>query len=71
MPEIECYAKKWGNSIGIVLPKSLVQKNGIKPNEKLVIDVKGMCKAKEFFGLLPTWKINTQKLKDEIRKGWE
>ncbi|MFH0837414.1 MAG: hypothetical protein V1870_04755 [Candidatus Aenigmatarchaeota archaeon] len=27
-------------------------------------------KAMEFFGLLSDWKISTQKLKDEARRGW-
>ena len=27
-------------------------------------------KAKEFLGLLKDWKNDTQKIKDEARKGW-
>jgi len=71
MAEVECVAKKWGNSIGIVLPKDAVKEECIKPNEKLVCDIKKIRKSKEFFGLLPKWKTDTQKLKDRLRGGWD
>jgi len=71
MSEIECTAKKWGNSIGVVLPRNIVKEENIRPNEKVVVDIKKTHKAKEFFGLLPQWKVDTQKLKDKLREGWE
>ena len=71
MSEVECVAKKWGNSIGIVLPIKTVKEENIQPNEKILVSVKKLHRAKEFFGLLPNWKVDTQKLKDELRKGWE
>lgn len=71
MVEIETKTKKWGSSIGVVLPKALVEDIGIKPNEPIIIDVKKRHKAKEFFGLLKNWKRATQGIKDEMRKGWE
>lgn len=71
MPEIECTTKKWGNSVGIVLPKDLVDNENIKINEKVVIDIKKVHKAKDFFGMLPNWKADTQKIKNELRKGWD
>ena len=71
MPEIETTTKKWGSSIGVVLPKKLVEEAGIKPNETIVIEVKKRHKAKEFFGLLKDWKRNAQEIKDEARKGWD
>ncbi|MBI2670431.1 AbrB/MazE/SpoVT family DNA-binding domain-containing protein [Candidatus Woesearchaeota archaeon] len=70
MVEIQTKAKKWGSSIGVILPKSLVEDIGIKPNETITIEVKKSHKAKEFFGLLKGWKRSTQKIKDEVRKGW-
>jgi len=38
---------------------------------KRVKKVKIECKVKEFFGLLPNWKVDTQKLMREIKKGWK
>ena len=71
MVEIETKTKRWGSSIGVVLPKSLVEEVGIRPNETIVIEVKKRHKAKEFFGLLKEWKRPTQEIKDEARKGWD
>ncbi|PIO08966.1 hypothetical protein COT47_00405, partial [Candidatus Woesearchaeota archaeon CG08_land_8_20_14_0_20_43_7] len=63
--------KKWGNSLGVILPSNLVKEEQIGPNDKVMISIKKIHKVKEFFGLLPNWKPNTQKLKDELRKGWD
>lgn len=70
MVEIETKTRKWGSSIGVVLPKKIVEEAGIKPNEKIVIEVKRKPLAKEFFGLLKDWKRPTQEIKDEMRAGW-
>ena len=71
MAEIETKTRKWGSSIGVILPKVLVDEVGIKPNETIVIEVKKRHKAKEFFGLFPrTSKKTAQQIKDEIRQGW-
>lgn len=40
MVEFETIAKKIGNSIGFVIPKDIVDKVGIKPNETIIIKVK-------------------------------
>ena len=70
MVEIETKTRKWGSSIGVVLPKEVVDEIGIKPNEKITIDIKKRPLAKEFFGLLKDWKRPTQEIKDEMRAGW-
>ena len=70
MVEIEAKTRKWGSSIGVVLPKEVVDEIGIKPDEKITIDIKKRPLAKEFFGLLKDWKRPTQEIKDEIRAGW-
>lgn len=70
MVETEVKTRKWGSSIGIVLPKELVEEAGIRLNETVVVDIRKRHKAKEFFGLLKDWKRPTQEIKDEMRKGW-
>ena len=52
------------------MTKEVVDEIGIKPNEKIVIDIKKRPLAKEFFGLLKDWKRSTQEIKDEMRAGW-
>jgi len=36
---IEAEAKEWGNSLGIIIPKSLVNKLKIKTGEKILIKI--------------------------------
>ena len=68
--EIECTARKVGNSVGIILPKEFVRKEGIRPNQNLHVEIRKRVKVRDVFGLFPNWKTPSQKLKDEARKGW-
>ena len=70
MVEIETRTRKWGSSIGLVLPKKIVDEIGIKPDETITIEVKKRPLAKEFFGLLKDWKRPTQEIMDGVRAGW-
>ena len=70
MTEVECKTRKIGGSIGIILPKDVVSKEGIKPNQNIRVHIKKHVKVKDVFGMFPEWKTSTQKLKDEARKGW-
>ncbi len=72
MPEdIECVTKKWGSSIGIVIPNDVVKKEHLKPNEKIRIVIKKIPLAKELWGIgIVKDKRSTQEIKDELRKGW-
>ncbi|MEK6812053.1 MAG: hypothetical protein AABX76_00680 [Nanoarchaeota archaeon] len=36
---LEVKTKKWGNSIGIIIPSEAVEKFNIKPEEKIVIEI--------------------------------
>ncbi len=71
MTEIECIAKKWGGSIGVVLPKDVVEREHISPKERIRIVVKKIPLARDIWNLGPiTTREPTQKIKDELRKGW-
>lgn len=72
MTEVEVVARKWGSSIGVVIPNYVVEKEHIEENEKIKIEIKKAHTAREIWGLFPKgWKKSTQDLKDEARKGWE
>lgn len=68
--EVEVVTRKWGNSIGVTLPKDAVEKEGIKENERLFLEIHRQKPAKigEFFGLAKDLKLNAQKMKDQTRK---
>lgn len=72
MEEIKTVAKKWGSSIGVIIPKEVVDSKKIKENDQLIIEIKNKIIVKDFFGKCPEWKSKktTQELKDEMRKGW-
>lgn len=62
--------KKWGNSIGIVIPSEALQEKNLREGEEVIIEIKKKDKIKEIFGSLKDWKIDSQKMKEELRKEW-
>ena len=69
---IEVIPKKWGSSMGIIIPAEIVEAEKIKENKKIIIEIKReRAKAKEIWGIGRHIKKSGQELKDEIRKGWE
>ena len=68
--ENESKTRKIGGSLGIIIPKDVVEEQGIKPNQSIKIEIRNRPKAREVWGLFPNLKTPTQKLKDEARKGW-
>ena len=62
-------AKKWGSSIGIVLPREIVDEQGIRAGDEIVIRIFKKGNLKDIFGKLKTG-IPGQKFKNTIREGW-
>ncbi len=70
--EIKTIARRWGSSIGVILPRTIVEAKGIRENDEVIVQVeKPKPKAGVLFGFLKDWKRSTQKIKDELREGWE
>lgn len=69
MMEIKAKTKKWGNSIGVIIPKEIVKEENIKPNQEitLMITTKPITRGKDIFGTLK-FKESTEKLMREIDK---
>ena len=71
MIELEVKARKWGNSIGISLPKDVIEKANIKPNKEVRLFIQDRkIDLSKVFGTLKISKP-TQKILDEIREGEE
>ena len=63
--------KKWGNSVGVVIPIEIIQKMNIKPEEHLTIEInKKENVLKELFGAFKFNKSTEQILK-EVRRDLE
>lgn len=62
--------RKWGNSLGITLPKELVEGQNIKAGDVLSLPlVIKKADLSKIFGSLKTGE-NSQKFKDRAREGW-
>jgi antitoxin component of MazEF toxin-antitoxin module len=64
--------KQWGNSLGVTIPKDIIEQEHLNPNKKATFLVigDGMDKVKEIFGTLKT-KKSTQQIMDEIDEGYD
>ena len=67
--ELEAIAKKWGSSIGFVIPKEVAEKEKIKPNSKVKFEIIKVSDISDTFGKLRR-KISGQEFKDRARAGW-
>ena len=66
---VEVEVKKWGNSLGIVLPKKFVETRDIQAKQKILIEVMKTADLNKF-STLPR-KMSGQKFKDMVREGWD
>ena len=69
--EIEVLTRRWGNSIAVIVPANIVEKENLKENEKVLfkIEKKRSTKAKDLFGLLKSWKKPAEEILKEAREG--
>jgi hypothetical protein len=69
MEKIECKPRRWGNSLGIAIPKKIVEKEGISPGRPITITLNPKPDLNGLFGSLKFSKT-AQQMKDEEREGW-
>ncbi len=68
----ETIVKKWGNSLGIVLPKELVDTQHIHENDKVTVFLVKEADLTSSYGALKgKLKMSGQDFKDMVRKGWD
>ena len=67
---VEVTVKKWGHSLGIILPKELVEERNLKKNKKITIQLIEKADLSDVFGSLKR-KMSGQRFKDLARAGWE
>jgi antitoxin component of MazEF toxin-antitoxin module len=70
MANVEAIARKWGDSIAVILPRDVVKAENIRVNDRVHLAVKKRFDLSPFFGKWKT-KKTAQELKDESREGWE
>jgi antitoxin component of MazEF toxin-antitoxin module len=67
---IEVEIKKWGNSIGIILPKSLIHNENLKERDKILVNIVKKADLSRIFGKEKR-TLSGQEFKDLVRQGWE
>ena len=72
---VEVKTKRWGNSIGIIIPSETVDRFNIKPNEEIVIEIEKKGNVlKEMFGRVKSKKSAKQMIKEarkELESKWD
>ena len=62
--------RRWGASLGVVIPIALAKDLRLRPGDEVVLEIEPAGGVREAFGSLRDWTVDTQKLKDEARRGW-
>ena len=62
--------RRWGNSLGITIPKQVVEEEGITLKDELVVAIKKKIDISDIKGLFK-FKKSAQEIKDKMRQGWE
>jgi len=70
MIEVRAKARKWGNSLGIAVPKSVVKKARLRAGQDVKIFLQEKADISSAFGKLKIQQA-TQALLDDIRQGEE
>ena len=67
---IETKTKKWGSSIGIIIPKDIVKRAHIKEGQKVEIILRkpSNIDMDNVFGSLKNWKKSTDKILKNVDK---
>ncbi len=71
MIECEATIKKWGNSLGIILPRMILKKNKFFPHDKVKVIITRIDQknaAQKLWGVLPKWKTSSEDLERFVDK---
>ena len=69
MMEIKAKTKKWGNSIGVIIPKEIIRQQNIGPDQEvtILISSKPITTGRDIWGTLK-FKKSTEQLMREVDK---
>jgi antitoxin component of MazEF toxin-antitoxin module len=69
MPRARARVRRWGSSLGIVVPSQVAKELRLKAGDEVVLEI-DQAGIEEAFGSSKDWVVDPQKLKDELRRGW-
>ena len=69
---IKVKTKKWGNSIGVIIPKEFIRQQNIKPDQEvtILISPKHITTGRDIWGTLK-FKKSTEQLMREVDKDFD
>ncbi|MBI2557745.1 hypothetical protein HYW20_00330 [Candidatus Woesearchaeota archaeon] len=67
--EVIVKVKKIGGSVGVILPKRLIEKEHIMAEDEIELKIKRMDNFDSLWGIIKDVKIPTQKIMDIIDEG--
>ncbi|MEK6891502.1 MAG: hypothetical protein AABX03_05200 [Nanoarchaeota archaeon] len=67
---IQTSVKKWGNSMGIILPKNFVEEKKLEENDIVIVNVVKKANISHLVGSLKR-KMSGQEFKEMVKKEWE
>ena len=62
--------RAWGNSLGITIPKKIIDEEKIREGEEIVVSIRKKKDITILRGLVK-FRQGAQQIKDNMRKGWE
>ncbi|HLC66702.1 MAG TPA: AbrB/MazE/SpoVT family DNA-binding domain-containing protein [Candidatus Nanoarchaeia archaeon] len=69
MITVNCRPRKWGNSLGIIIPKEVSEKLGIREHASVPVAFgKPENPLKELYGAFKDWKVSPKQLKQWRRE---
>ena len=67
---IEAKVRKWGDSLGVIIPKEVVVEENIEEGDTIMLTLEKEADLSPFFGASNHKEQNTQQFKDELRQIW-
>lgn len=65
---VRTVVRKWGNSLGVVIPREEASREGLRENDEVEIVIRNTVDIRQLFG---KYKFrDLQSFKDELREGW-
>ena len=71
--KVKVKAKRWGSSLGFIIPNEVVKEQKIREGDELEIELQKLTDIEKLFGIAKGKRpagMTTQKIKDELRAGW-
>ncbi|MBI2668247.1 AbrB/MazE/SpoVT family DNA-binding domain-containing protein [Candidatus Woesearchaeota archaeon] len=68
---IEATVRKWGDSLGIIIPKEFVDEESLSAGDTVLVQIEKEADLSPFFGKCRQREKSTQAFKDELRQIWK